>query len=136
HNWSIKHVHRLILNSATYRQASEIRARARPSSSSSVSVAVEHEHEDERRARATNPANKLLWHFPQRRLEAEVVRDTMLQLSGQQTLHRRQTLRQNVPAPPSSGSQGSRFFFPPPPTGGVAGVARPFRLPARTDYTA
>jgi hypothetical protein len=62
--WSIKHMHRLILGSATYRQTS-----------------------------ATNPAGltqdadtKLLWRFPPRRLEAEIIRDTVLAVSGRLNL--------------------------------------------------
>ena len=62
--WSIKHMHRLIMNSATYRQAS-----------------------------ASHPAGlgqdadtRLLWRYPPRRLEAEALRDTMLTVSGRLNL--------------------------------------------------
>jgi hypothetical protein len=59
--WSIKALHRLILKSAVYRQASTIR--------------------DD--AFAVDPENRLLWHFPLRRLDAEAVRDAMLSVAGQ-----------------------------------------------------
>lgn len=62
--WSVKHVHRLILGSATYRQA--------------AGPALERLD----RARQTDPFNKLLWKFPARRLEAEIVRDAALSVSG------------------------------------------------------
>ncbi len=62
--WSVKHVHRLILGSATYQQS------ARPAA----------ERLD--RARQSDPFNKLLWRFPARRLEAEIVRDAALSVSG------------------------------------------------------
>jgi hypothetical protein len=59
--WSIKALHRLILNSAVYRQESAVR-------------------ED---AFAADPDNLLLWRFPLRRLDAEAVRDSMLTAAGE-----------------------------------------------------
>lgn len=58
--WSIKHVQRLIVLSATYRQASTPRSNAL----------------------AADASARLLWRFPPRRLEAEPVRDTILAVSG------------------------------------------------------
>jgi len=58
--WSLKHVHRLILTSATYRQASAPRADGLKVDTSA----------------------RLLWRFPPRRLEAEAIRDSMLAASG------------------------------------------------------
>jgi len=60
HQWSIKHIHRLILNSATYRQSSTSE-KTKPGKNAVQSLA----------------------RFPTHRLEAEIVRDTMLDLSGQ-----------------------------------------------------
>lgn len=62
--WSMKHLHRLIVLSATYRQGSRIN----PS------------------AQAKDADDRLLWRFPSRRLEAEAVRDSMLFVSGQLNL--------------------------------------------------
>ncbi|MBC7817888.1 MAG: DUF1553 domain-containing protein, partial [Planctomycetaceae bacterium] len=59
--WSMKHLHRLIVTSSTYRQAAN-----------SVSPFSD-----------LDPDNKFLWHFPSRRLEAEVVRDCVLASAGQ-----------------------------------------------------
>ena len=59
--WSVKALHRLILNSATYRQSSAFNEKAA----------------------ATDADNQLLWRFTPRRLEAEAVRDAMLAVSGQ-----------------------------------------------------
>ena len=59
--WSVKAIHRLILKSATYRQSS-----ARFSEE-----AIE-----------TDPANTLLSRMPSRRLEGEVIRDSILAISG------------------------------------------------------
>lgn len=59
--WSVKALHRLIVNSATYRQES----RFNPA------------------AAAVDADSRLLWRFPPRRLEAEIVRDAMLSASGE-----------------------------------------------------
>ncbi len=59
--FSVKHMHRLILNSNAYKQASN-----------TVSAA----------ASTKDPDNKLLWKFNRRRLEAEEIRDGMLSVSG------------------------------------------------------
>jgi hypothetical protein len=61
HGWSLKHIHRLILNSRTFQQSSANREPA---------------------ARVDAQA-RLLWRYPPRRLEAEALRDTMLAVSGQ-----------------------------------------------------
>jgi len=58
--WSIKHIHRLILLSETFRQAST-------------------PHEE---AMQVDAAARLLWRFPSRRLEAEAIRDCVLAVSG------------------------------------------------------
>lgn len=59
--WSIKAMHRLMLQSATYRQASENPKFA---------------------ANTKDPDNHLLWRMERRRLEAEAIRDSILYLSG------------------------------------------------------
>jgi hypothetical protein len=64
--WSLKHVHRLIVTSATYRQASNVPL--------SPTVAK------------ADPENKLLWRMNRRRLEAEAIRDSVLVAAG--TLNR------------------------------------------------
>lgn len=63
--WSAKRLHRLIVTSAVYRQASLPRA-------------VEG---DEKSARAVDPENRLLSHYPRRRLDGEAIRDAMLAAS-------------------------------------------------------
>lgn len=59
-NWSLKHIHRLILMSSTYRQSS------RPSPTSLE----------------IDGATELWWRFPPRRLEAEPIRDSILSVTG------------------------------------------------------
>jgi hypothetical protein len=65
--YSIKHMHRLIMGSATYQQACIPQA-------STMS--------DYQKAYRVDADNRLLWRFPSLRLEGEVVRDAMLLLAG------------------------------------------------------
>jgi hypothetical protein len=58
--WSVKAMHRLIMLSATYRQASE----------------------SSEQAARTDASGRLLWRFSPRRLEAEPIRDAVLATSG------------------------------------------------------
>ena len=58
--WSVKQLHRRIVTSAAYRQSSVYRVEAA----------------------AIDPENRLLTFMPRLRLEAEIVRDSMLQASG------------------------------------------------------
>ncbi len=60
--WRIKPIHRLILLSGAYRQASR--------------------HPDPQAAAAKDAEDRLLWRFPRRRLDAEEVRDAMLTVAG------------------------------------------------------
>ncbi|MCW5560062.1 MAG: DUF1553 domain-containing protein, partial [Verrucomicrobiae bacterium] len=60
--WDLKQLHRSVLNSATWQQASS--AAAEP-------VGM-----------VPDPDNRLLSHFPRQRLEAEMVRDALLAVSG------------------------------------------------------
>jgi hypothetical protein len=64
HGWSVKHIHRLIVLSSTYRQAGRP---ARPAY---------------RAARRRDPENRLLWHMPRQRLEGEALRDAVLATAG------------------------------------------------------
>ena len=58
--WSLKALHRLIMISATYQQASL----------------------DRPACRMVDPENRWLWRFPRRRLDLEAMRDTLLFVSG------------------------------------------------------
>mgnify|MGYP000050080371 CR=1 FL=1 len=62
--WSIKHMHRLIVRSRTYRQASQV-----PAAQAEL-------------ARRVDPNNHLLHRQNLRRLEAEILRDAVLAVSG------------------------------------------------------
>jgi hypothetical protein len=81
--WNLKHVHRLIVTSTAYRQVATRRAELD----------------------ALDPDNRLLGRMPVRRLEAEVLRDSLLALSGElsSTMH-------GPPAPVSLDSVGQRVI--------------------------
>ncbi len=66
--WSLKSLHRLILSSAVYQQSSS------PAGTASMPTG---------RASELDPDNRLLSHFPSRRLEFEALRDAMLAASGE-----------------------------------------------------
>ncbi|QDU59375.1 Planctomycete cytochrome C [Planctomycetes bacterium Pan216] len=61
HGWSIKHLHRTILLSSTYRQSAAF----------------------DRRAFATDGENELVWRMNPRRLDAESLRDALLHVTGE-----------------------------------------------------
>ena len=58
--WSLKALHRLVMNSSTYQQSSAYREAAAKADSE----------------------NKLLWRYPRQRLEGEVIRDAALAVAG------------------------------------------------------
>ena len=63
--WSLKHLHRLILNSQAWQRASAV-----PDSQRMAA------------AQARDPENRLLWRMNAGRMEAEVVRDSLLYVAG------------------------------------------------------
>jgi hypothetical protein len=65
HGWSVKRLHRLIMTSTAFRQSARRPQPGEPSAASMV-----------------DPENELLWRMNLRRLEAEVLRDAVLAVSG------------------------------------------------------
>ena len=63
--WSLKSLHRVILNSSVWRQSSRV------------------DRQTLAKAREVDANNRLLWRFSRRRLTAEEIRDSMLQISGE-----------------------------------------------------
>jgi hypothetical protein len=58
--WDIKHMQRLIVTSSVYRQSAAYR----------------------KQAAEVDDSNRYLWRFPRQRLDAEIIRDSVLYLSG------------------------------------------------------
>lgn len=89
HGWSMKHIHRLIVESAVYRLSP---------STSDAPVNL-----------ARDPQNRWLWRRTPMRLESQVVRDSLLALAG------RLDLTQGGPAVPPEQQEASRrrsvYFF-------------------------
>lgn len=73
HTWNLKHLHRLIVTSNTYRM----------SSSESGQQAETNPQSKIQNPKSLDPDNLFLWHFPSRRMEAEIVRDSVLYVTGQ-----------------------------------------------------
>src|SRR5262249_7160598 len=65
--WRLKSLHRLILTSSAYRQSSQVAAHGATAPADRTAV---------------DPDNVLLWRMPLRRLESEIVRDSILAASG------------------------------------------------------
>lgn len=83
HNWRLKHIHRLIANSATYRQSSVI----------------------SKELYQRDPTNRLLARGPRFRLSGEIVRDVALAVSG--------LLNREVGGPPVYPPAPEFLFLPP-----------------------
>ena len=77
HDWSLKHIHRLIVNSSTYRQSIHI----------------------DPQAQEVDPLNRLLSRRTPRRMTAEMVHDSMLSAAG--ALHGEMYGRSVIPPIPS-----------------------------------
>jgi hypothetical protein len=112
--WSVKAMHRLILNSAVYQQASlgrdfesrrpfeqvsekvgkwesekpEAAARALHSPTHSLTHSPTHSLPNPSASENVDPANHLYWRYDRRRLDAEAIRDAMLLVAGRLNLDR------------------------------------------------
>lgn len=87
HGWQIKRVHRLILQSAVYQQSSHPYPRSpvslrqdAPSGTLNEQPLTVPPHTAP--SQHPDPDNRLLWKFPLQRLEGEILRDSMLAVSG------------------------------------------------------
>ena len=86
--WSMKHIHRLIVSSNTYRMSSSSGRPMNPSINVSGDDAVTKAEKEISSGTTGNPAqtidpeNRLLWRMNRGRMEAEVVRDSLLYCAG------------------------------------------------------
>ena len=78
--WSVKHLHRVMVLSGAYQQASvaadvsRLKQHSLKKAQSLLTSAATGADVD--------PDNRLLWHFPRRRLDLEAMRDSLLFISG------------------------------------------------------
>jgi len=87
HGWSLKHLHRVIMSSSAYQQAS-----VAPDLSNSALKPKAHNLKAKigqslpalaaTKASQADPENRLLWHFPRQRLEAEAIWDNLHACGG------------------------------------------------------
>ena len=80
-NWDLKSMHRLIMTSDTYQQSALFSSSIRAPESHKVQTQLAST------AETADPGNQLYWHYPRRRLNAESIRDSMLQVSGRLNKH-------------------------------------------------
>jgi hypothetical protein len=77
--WSLKRLHRLLVTSEAYKQASAERGMR---NAELVKASVHSELRTPNSALVVDPENKLLWRMPNRRLDAEQIRDALLAATG------------------------------------------------------
>jgi hypothetical protein len=123
--WSMRHLHRLIVTSATYRRSSggkEQDARSGEQFPDSRPHAPSSE---------LDPDNRFLWRMNPSRMEAEVVRDSVLHLAGvlDATLGGREL--ENTEA--DASRRRSLYFSCHPEIGGRSAMAAMFDAPEPTD---
>ncbi|QEL15387.1 DUF1553 domain-containing protein [Limnoglobus roseus] len=111
HGWSLKYVHKLMVTSAAYRQSS---------AKNPAAVAMDAD-------------NRLLWRKSPTRLEAEAIRDAILQVSGQ--------LNPAVGGPPfhdvrTHGNAGTKFYEPIDPEGAAFHRRTVYRFSPRGERSA
>jgi hypothetical protein len=109
--WSMKHLHRLVVTSRTYRMKSS-------SETGSPNQQLD-------------PDNHWLWRFPGRRLEAELVRDSLLAVSGELDLQVGGPVLENTEADKSR--RRSLYFSVYPEAGGHARMLELFDAPDPCD---
>jgi hypothetical protein len=80
--WSVKEMHRVMLTSATYQQGTIADLGLRIADSEPA-AASSNPQSAIRNPQSVDPDNKLLWRMNRLRLEGEVIRDSLLAISGQ-----------------------------------------------------
>lgn len=78
HRWNMKHLHRLMVTSATYRMASTSAAAPSPYPSPAALLSG-----GEGRVRGADAENRFYWRMNPMRMEAQAVRDSLLHLAGE-----------------------------------------------------
>ena len=111
--WNMKHLHRLIVTSAAYRRASfKLKS-------------------DIRNQQSIDPDNRFLWRMNPSRMEAEVVRDSVLHLAGALDATFGGQELENTES--ETSTRRSLYFSCHPETGGRSAMAAMFDAPEPTD---
>ena len=116
--WSMKHLHRLIVTSAAYRRSSRTGFPTRSG-------------DELENSSYKDPDNKLLWHMNPSRMEAEVVRDSVLHLAG--ALDPLMGGQEIENTEVEKSSRRSLYFSCHPEVGGRSAMAAMFDAPEPTD---
>jgi transposase-like protein/cytochrome c553 len=82
HDWSLKHIHRLILTSSAYRMASAVEGGALVTDRNDAGEESINHQQSTVNPDEADPTNRLLWRQNVKRLEGEAIRDAILVLSG------------------------------------------------------
>lgn len=80
--WSVKHIQRLILTSKTFQQASSIYDLRLTTYDLAKKEIINHKSKVINAAQQLDATNTLLWRFSPRRLDAEIIRDSILAVTG------------------------------------------------------
>jgi hypothetical protein len=89
HGWQTKHLHRLIVTSRAYRMSSTMRNAESGMRNEDIPAAAVAgcaaviPHSAFRAPHSIDPDNLFIWRFPTNRMEAEVVRDSLLHVAGE-----------------------------------------------------
>lgn len=114
-NWSMQHIHRLIVTSAAYQRQSGL---------ADADEALEHN-------RAVDPDNHFLWRMNTSRMEAEVVRDSILSVAGTLDLTLGGQELENTEAPTTF--RRSLYYAVYPEDGGKSEMGKLFDAPDPTE---
>lgn len=101
-NWSVKSIHRVLVNSATYRQQGRV---------STEFSHVANAAANQLSGSEIDPNNKFLWSMRRRRLEAEALRDNILTVSGELNA-RRGGFGTRIPLPGMGKLVYKGFWYP------------------------
>ena len=109
--WDMKHLHRLIVTSATYRRVSSVG--------------------DDRESVAADPENRFLWRMNSWRMESEVLRDSLLYVAGRLDLTQGGVELENKDA--LSTNRRTLYYSSYPEAGGKSSLGELFDAPDPLD---
>lgn len=127
--WDMKHLHRMIVTSETYRRDSRTSSNDRPQSQGGEHTKFR--TEDFADGVSRDPENRLLWRMNTSRMEAEVVRDSLLYTSGRLDLRMGGVELENADA--LTTTRRSLYYSVFPESGGRSAFGELFDAPDPLD---